>query len=202
VELLRPISEDEMIAVFLQAEIESHRFGEAIRSLLARDSLTPQLVQRPNLADPAENAARRRLLDEHRAYERREGLFGGFPHDVAWHRALLAPDEVLDILFIDWDWWLALSGGSRRPRDAAARIRGGRIRGQTRDEDEPIAAALRRAPPPPELIALTTPDLRPLVLVEGHVRLTAYALFPHYLPERLEILLGISPHATDWSNFG
>jgi hypothetical protein len=202
VELLRPISEDEMIAVFLRAEIESQRFGEAIRGLLAQADLTPRLVERPNLADAAQNAARRRLLDEHRAYERRDGLFGGFPHDVAWHRALLAPDEVLDILFIDWDWWLTLTGGSRRPRDAATRIRAGGIPGQTPDEDEPIAAALGRAPPPPELIALTTPELRPLVLVEGHVRLTAYALFPHYLPGRLEILLGISPHATDWSNFG
>jgi hypothetical protein len=200
-ELLREISEDEMIAVFLRAELASERFGGAIRSLLARADLTPRLVQHPNLADAAENLARRRLLDDHRAYERRDGLFGGFPRDVAWHRALLAPNEVLDILFINWDWWLTLSGGSRRPRDAAARIRAGEIPGQTPDEDEPIAAALRRSLSPPELIALTTPGLQPLVLVEGHVRLAAYALFPHYLPRRLEILLGLSPNATAWSEF-
>lgn len=190
-----------MIAVFLQGELDSARFGGAIKELLARDGLEDTIVRRPELADAEENAARRRLLDEYRAYERREGLFAGFPRDVAWHRALLSPEEVLDILFIDWDWWLELSGGSRRPRDAAERIRSGAARDADVADHEPIAAALRRTPAPPELIALTTPDLQPLVLLEGHVRLTSYAVFPTYLPERLEILLGISPQAASWSNF-
>ena len=200
-ELLGPISEDEVIAVFLQGELESERFGGAIRALLARDGLQEAVVRRPDLTDAAENTARRRLLDEHRAYERRQGLFGGFPRDVCWHRAALGPDEVLEILFIDWDWWLELSGGSRRPRDAAERIRAGVARGADVAGHEPIAAALRRTPPPPELIALTTPDLRPLVLVEGHVRLTSYAIFPECLPRRLEILLGVSSQAACWSLF-
>jgi hypothetical protein len=39
------------------------------------------------------------------------------------------------------------------------------------------------------------------VLVEGHVRLTSYALYPEYLPPRLEILLGISERAQEWSCF-
>lgn len=190
-----------MIAVFLQGELDSARFGGAIKELLARDGLEDTIVRRPELADAEENAARRRLLDEYRAYERREGLFAGFPRDVAWHRALLSPEEVLDILFIDWDWWVELSGGSRRPQDAAERIRSGVARDADVAGHEPIAAALRRNPAPPELIALTTPDLQPLVLVEGHVRLTSYAVFPNHLPERLEILLGISPQAASWSNF-
>jgi hypothetical protein len=201
VDLLGPISEDEMIAVFLQGELGSERFGSAIKALLVRGGLEDAVVRHPDLTDAAENAARRRLLDEHRAYERREGLFGSFPRDVAWHRAALSPDEVLEILFIDWDWWLELSGGTRRPRDAAERIRAGVAREADVAGHEPIAAALRRTPPPPELIALTTSDLRPLVLVEGHVRLTSYAVFPESLPERLEILLGVSPHAASWALF-
>jgi hypothetical protein len=201
VELLRSIGEDEMIAVFLRGELESERFGGAIRALLARNRVDEAVVHGPDFADAAQNKARRRLLDDHRAFERREGLFDGFPSDVAWHRAALSPDEVLDILFIDWDWWLELSGGSRQPRDAARRIRAGVARDADVAGHEPIAAALRRTPLPPELIALTTPDLRPLVLVEGHVRLTSYAVFPEYLPERLEILLGISREAASWSEF-
>jgi hypothetical protein len=200
-ELLGPISEDEMIAVFLRGELASERFGGAIKTLLARDGLPDAVVLHPDVRDAGQNTARRRLLDEHRAYERREGLFNGFPLDVAWHRAALSPEEVLDILYIDWDWWLELSGGSRRPRDAAERIRAGAAREADVAGHEPIAAALQRTPSPPELIALTTPDLRPLVLVEGHVRLTSYAVFPEYLPERLEILLGISPQAASWSEF-
>ena len=55
------------------------------------------------------------------------------------------------------------------------------------EEHEPFA----RQPQPP-LIAGTTPAHAPIVLLEGHVRLTAHALFPHLVPDELEILLGVS----------
>jgi hypothetical protein len=199
--LLRPIAEDEMIAVFLAAELDSRRYGDRLGGLLARDGRTEDVVRRRDPDDREASDYRRRLLDEHRGYERREGLFLGFPRQVDWFRAALVPDEVLDILYIDWDWWLQLSGGTRRPRDAARRIRGGEIEGQTAEEDEPIAAALRQAQPPAELIAATTRELTPLVLVEGHVRLTAYALFPDALPAHMEILLGVSDEMPEWCQF-
>ena len=105
-----------MIAVFLGAELESQRFGAKLQGLLARDGL--------DFAD-TDAAYRRRLLDEHRAYEQREGLFGGFPYQVDWFRAALTREEALEIFYIDWSWWLQLSGGTRRPREAARRIRAG-----------------------------------------------------------------------------
>src|SRR5919197_1068780 len=40
--------------------------------------------------------------------------------------------------------------------------------------------------------------LTPEVVLEGHVRLTSYALWPEYLPEELEILLGVSESAPSW----
>jgi hypothetical protein len=57
------------------------------------------------------------------------------------------------------------------------------------------------SPPPPELIAVTTRAHAPLVLVEGHVRLTAYATFPQYLPDELEIVLGVSDEMERWCQF-
>jgi hypothetical protein len=39
------------------------------------------------------------------------------------------------------------------------------------------------------------------VAVEGHVRLTAYALFPEYLPEELPAYLGTSEAIVDWALF-
>jgi hypothetical protein len=137
----------------------------------------------------------------HRAYDRREELFLDFPRRVSWSRAALGPAEVLEILYIDWDWWLRVSGGSRRPRDAARRIRAGEVAGVSAEEHEPIAAALRTHVTPTELIAVTTPAKSRLVLVEGHVRLTAYALFPEYLPEELEIVLGVSAEMARWCQF-
>lgn len=190
-----------MIAVFLLGELVSDRFGQPVRAELGRLGIDHEIVRRPNLDDADENDLRRMVLDAYRGYERREGLFHGFPRDVTWHRARLAPDEVLDILYIDWEWWLELSGGTRRPRDAAERIRSEIAPDADVAGHEPIAAALRRTPSPPELIALTTTELEPIVLVEGHSRLTSYAVFPEYLPEQLEILIGISPEAGSWSNF-
>jgi hypothetical protein len=171
-----------------------------LSALLARDGREPNVLRNPDLAAADDNAYRRRLLDEHRAYERREGLFLDFPREIDWFRAELDREELLDVLFINWDWWLRITAGSRRPRDAALRIRAGEVEGVTAEEHEPVAAALSSGTQP-ELIAVTTPAQSPIVLVEGHVRLTAYALFPEHVPQELEIVLGISDAATHWCQF-
>jgi hypothetical protein len=190
-----------MIGVFLRGELDSGRYGDKLRTLLARDGRSDDVLRRPDLADGEANAYRRKLIDEHRAYGRREGLFLGFPLRVDWHRATLQPAEVLEILYIDWDWWLELSGGTRRPVDAARRILAGEVADVDLTADELVAAALRGSAPPPELIAVTTPRHAPLVLVEGHARLTAYATFPDYLPSELEILIGVSDEIEGWCQF-
>jgi hypothetical protein len=128
-------------------------------------------------------------------------VFGRFPSALEWSRALLSREEVLGIRYIDWHRWLRISGGTRLPSEAATLIRSGAIAGVTAAEHEPIAAALRSASPPPRLIVVAPPDRSRLVVVEGHVRLTAYALFPEYLPEELEILLGVSDEIERWWAF-
>jgi hypothetical protein len=126
-----------------------------------------------------------------RQWREREGLFDGFPDDVAWERAVLTRDEVLAILYINWDWWVTVSKGTRLAT-VAAEVQGG-------DEgDRTIAAA---AATNPELIAVTDPERAKLVLLEGHVRLTAYAAFPECLPQELEIFLGVSPRIGEWSEW-
>jgi len=125
------------------------------------------------------------------------GLFEGLPTDLDWHRVALTPDEVLSILYIDWDWWLKISDGTRSPRVAAQRIWAGLVAGGDPDADRLIAARLSSDDPPPELIAVARPG-DSMVLLEGHVRLTSYALWPEYLPDELEILLGLSENAASW----
>lgn len=198
--ILRPATEDEVIAVFLRAELGSERYGEVLQNFLHRDGVDPDVLARPNLSDSVGNRYRRALLDEHRGFERRIGLFDGFPARVAWYRAALSGDEVLAIRYIDWDWWLTISNGSRSALVAAERIRRGEIDGVTVEEHAVIAESLR-SPTPPELIAATTPDRSSIVLVEGHVRLTTYALFPELLPKELELYLGEAEDMGAWSEF-
>jgi len=122
------------------------------------------------------------------AWREREGLFLGFPDDVEWERVVLRRHEVLSILYINWDWWLEVTNGTRLPT-VAAEVQG-------RDEgDRAIAATAATSP---ELIVVTDPGRSKLVLLEGHVRLTAYAAFPELLPDELEMYLGVSPRIADW----
>jgi hypothetical protein len=188
VKLLEQISEDEMIVTFVRGELDSGRYGERLRGMLARDGRT--------VDDLGDAAYARRLFEEYRAYERRDGLFGGFPREVDWFRAELTRDELLDVLYINWDWWLRISGGTRSARVAAARIRAGEVPGSSVEEHEAYARQ-----PQAELIVATTPAHSPLVVLEGHVRLTAYALFPELVPDEVEILLGVSEEMPRWSNF-
>ena len=199
--IVRTASEAEVVAAFLRGELDSSRYGERLLALLRADGADVSVVRRPNVDDPQENAYRETLLDRHRSWLRREGLFDGFPERVDWSRAALTPEEVLAIRYINWDWWLHVSGGTRQPVDAAERIRRNSVADVTAEWHEPIAASLRSAKPPSELIAVARPDRSQLVLVEGHVRLTAYALYPEYLPDELEIVLGTAEEMDRWTEY-
>jgi hypothetical protein len=48
---------------------------------------------------------------------------------------------------------------------------------------------------------IVQPTEEKLVLLECHVRLTAFALFPARVPDELELLLGTSEQMPTWSLF-
>ena len=99
--VLRPIGEDEMVATFLRAELGSERYGAKLRELLARDGRDETVLRDPDLASIGDNEYRLGLLEEHRAYGRREGLFLGFPslwNVVAFYLFLLHPPPALATL--------------------------------------------------------------------------------------------------------
>jgi hypothetical protein len=84
--------------------------------------------------------------------------------------------------------------------DAAERVRRGEIKGVTAAAHAEIAESLR-SPTAPELIVATTPARSSFVLVEGHVRLTTYALCPELLPDELELYLAEAEDMAAWSEF-
>ena len=187
-----------MVAVFLRGELGSERFGPSVREALTRAGATADVVTVPNVADAGENALRRRLLTETRAYDTREGVFGGFPADVRWERVALARSELLEVRYIDWDYWLELSGGSRSPVDAATRIREG-VEPFGISTDGFLLATEQMSNAWPPLILCTAGGGAPLVVLEGHVRLTAYVLAGEPAPAEVEALLGTSPRMSEWA---
>lgn len=168
---LRSATEAEVVEAYVRAERDSPRFGERMR------------------AELTEHGEPRAALGAARGWGRNEGMFGGWPERVDWWRVAMSPEEVLSMLFIDWDWWLTVTGGTRRPGDA---------RVEDRESLEPIA---RAAATNPELIAIRAHPGARIVCVEGHLRLMSYALFPQYLPPELELYLGESPEIVRWGSY-
>jgi len=163
--VVAPASEDDMVAAFLRAEAGSPRFGPQVLAALAHEGLDRSMLEQPDTSDSAANAVRRRVLAAYRSYPER-AVFTGLPADTVWQWVALTRRELLSVRYIDWDYWLEVTAGARRPVDAIARI------GHSRNFQE-LAAEIAAGRLPPELILVGRPGGDDLVVLEGHVRLTA-----------------------------
>jgi hypothetical protein len=199
----RPATEAEVVLAFLRGEVDSERFGEDVRTALV-DAGGLQLVRSPDLTSDRENRARERALAMARGWRDAE-LFEGFPQQVDWYHGVLPPDVLTRVRFIDYSYWNELSGGSRRPADVLATLRSGRLpvwlSELGTDWCAQFAARLATAEAVEDLIVMATPDLRRLVLLEGHARLTA--IFVGGLQRRLTVraYLGLSEAIEQWGCF-
>jgi hypothetical protein len=178
-----------MVALFLRTELPSPRFRDKLQALLERDGLPERVITDPHLDDDAENQARLRLLTQHREYGTRTGLFDGFPDDVRWQWMAITPAELASVRYIDYDYWVELSGGTRT---------GVAPFGVSSDWALGMAREVARGARFPPLILVITEPGGDLVVLEGHARLTAFMLARDRLPPELEVLVGSSPAMTRW----
>lgn len=209
---VRPSSEAEMVALFLATEYPSPRTHQQILQVLRREGWPPSLIEQPNLRDGQENAQRRSILGAYRGYGQNtdyfEGLpldvqymgyFEGFPLDVQWERALLSRRELEQVKYIEYDYWVELSNGSRLPCDARKKIlAGNEVFGVSHQGVLQMAEAFRSGARFPTLILVGKNRERPLVVLEGHMRLTAMVLAPECLPAELEVMVGFSEQIERW----
>jgi hypothetical protein len=197
--VIAPATEDDMVLAFLRAEVNSTRFSGPLLAAFADLGLDRALVDQADLSDAEGNLSRRQVLGAYRGY-RDEGVFGGLPDDITWSWAGLTPEELADVRYIHWEYWLEVSGGSRRPSDAIEQMR--------REWEAPgsdireIADALTRGSLPPEIVVVGVPPGERLVVLEGHVRLTGLLLRPGRLPSELRVLLGTSARIANWGCYG
>ena len=188
------IPEEAMVAHFLQTELHSVRFGAAIRDLLEQQRLDVQLIEHPDLNDPSENMQRAELLGVFRGYRRNADVFTDLPEDVRWWRAFVSPADLQRIKYINDGYWIDFSGGSRLVIDAAKRILAGAMP-EVAAGYRSLAQALAEGAQFPELILLYNPKQDELVVLEGHVRVTAYVLsivLAEHMPAELPMLVGCS----------
>ena len=196
---IRDISEDEMIAVYLQTEFHSSRFRQDIAAHLQKEGIDPHLLQAPDWQNGQENALRRTLLGAYRGYGRNAGYFIGFPTDVRWERATLTRQDLEQVRYIEYDYWVELSGGTRMAVDGARNALSGKVVFHVSSDGLVyMANELQRGAQFPPLILVAKDVDAYLVVMEGHVRLTAYLIAPEYIPSELEVIIGYSGQLTDW----
>jgi hypothetical protein len=196
---IREISEDEMIAVYLQTEFHSVRFRQEIEAYVQQERIDPHILHVPDWQNAQENALRRTILGAYRGYGRNEGYFIGFPADVRWERVTLTREELEQVRYIEYDYWTELSGGTRMAVDGAKHALAGKVVFRVRSDGLVyMANELRRGAQFPTLILVAKDADAYLVVMEGHVRLTAYLIAPEYLPTELEVMVGFSEQITQW----
>jgi len=113
---------------------------------------------------------------------------------------VITPVELARVRYIEYDYWDELSGGTRLAVDAATRIHAGVTPfGVSNDGVLAMAQAVANGARLPPLILVTTGrGGDDLVVLEGHVRLTAFMLVHDRLPPGLEVLVGSSPTMARW----
>ncbi|WP_285560152.1 hypothetical protein [Actinoplanes regularis] len=197
VRIIGDCSEDEMVACYLLGELTSARFGAGLRRALAAAGRSERLLTDADLADSADNRARRDLLAATRGYGESRDVFEDFPDQVRWIRAVLTAGELARVRYLEYSYWNELSGGSRLPGDAAERIRAGvRVFGVSNGRFIAAARAVRRGERFAPLL-LAGPRLETLVCLEGHLRLTAHALAG--FPVEVECLVGTARAMDRWA---
>ena len=186
-----------MVAVFLEGELSSERFGTAVRDALRALGEPERLLTNADLHDEHANQVREAVLAVTRGYREDRELFEYFPAGVEWVWARMAAAELARVRYIEYSYWNELSGGSRLAADAARRINAGvRPFGVS---DAPVWRAARalangaRFPP----LILAGPNNDDLVCLEGNVRLTAHALAG--FPIEAECLVGTSRALKRWA---
>jgi hypothetical protein len=199
--LLERVTEDHMVAAFVQAEIDSPTFGDCYMQGLQFYGRERAIFDAPDLTDPSANAIRRGVLQGCRGYPT-DYLFRGWPDDVEWWRAEVTRGELGECKFCNYPSWNVLTEGSRLIKDGAANV----DRVQAPDNINPKIKALiplvEEGQRFPELLVVATTTTAQAVVMEGHTRATAYVLAKKGAPDPVPVLAGFSLKLATWPFLG
>ena len=186
------IGEDEMVLAFLSAEVDSPRFGVNARFALG----DLELVRDPDLSDSQANQRRRSALASYRGWETNDYLFKNFPREVIWKLVEVAINELGEFRYARVPEWIALSGGSLLVKDGASNAAKEPL-DETREGILAVARDIRRGVTFPPIIAATEGEDQIHVLLEGHIRASAYV---RALEQRdtCEVIVGYVSDLSGW----
>lgn len=188
--ILRESSENEMILEFLKAESTSERFSEQLKKAMEGLGFDQEIISKADLQSEIQNAQRKKLLGVFRGYGEGRELFERFPTQFTeWSLCSFSELDLENIRYIDYSYWNELSAGTRKPLAAAETVRKGiRIFDVSNDRFLRATEYIEGGGTFPKLFFVTS-DYESFVIVEGHLRMTAYALVPKYF-DKVEVIVG------------
>jgi len=200
--ILKDISEEEMTHMFIMQQIGSFRFAEEMEGIIKRHGINRQIIDNPNFEDQNENELRLKLRQSFGGSDDEGHLFDNFPKNVSWKRAVISKEDLMRVKYIDYDYWIELSNGTRLVKDGTSNIiKGIEIFGQSNQKFWDALEALKNGAKFPEPILITKNLSSDIVVVEGHLRLTVYLLDPVYTPNEIEVVIGFSENFQDWDMY-
>ena len=195
-------SEDEMVLEFLKMELNSDRFSNEILRVLKDMGLDETLITKGNLLDSNENETRSKILGDFRGYKQNKDLFENFPNNISWYWAILEAEDLSKIKYVNYSYWNKLSNYTSSPLEAAKTIVSGKEIYDVSNEGFLKALDyLRTGKKFPPLILLTDMNNDDLIILEGHKRITAYAIDPSYF-KNVSALIGFcsSEDLANWKS--
>lgn len=198
---IRKSNENEMVLNFLLGEISSNRFSDDLKRVLSELNLDKSIIEDANLSNNNENLLRIKILSKFRGYNLNSDLFENFPFIEDYMLCEFNQDDLKNIFYMNYSYWNELSSGTSSPLDAAININNNKIVYDVSNEQyiacaKKIQEGLTFTP----LIFLTHND-KDFIIVEGHLRMTAYALVPQYCNNVKAIVLKCSKEDLEtWNN--
>ena len=177
-EILEGVSEDLMVLEFLKAEIKSknpdHNIQEMIHCALRHLGKNEEIIFSGNIHD-GQNEERNKVL-EYRGYRKDAGIFRNFPQKIQWYLVKLDKQDFKRIKYINQPKWNELSSNTRLLTEAAKKI----LNSDNKEKYQNYfdgAEYLRNGNDFPLPIIIT--DGQKMTILEGHNRLTIYAIEQH-----------------------
>ena len=187
VNLLRPVTEDEVIAEFLKSDLNHPGFR--------KQDDAHELIFRPNLEDPDENAKRRALL-----LAKSRSIWEELPSGTEWHEVSINEESLDSIRVFPRAQWRKLARGDYSVLRVTEGLRTGE---HSLDEQfvSKIAAVGQQLSEEKvgfgAVILLGLDERGPLTVLDGNHRLVASLLASPGDPSRLRFMCGFSPRMTE-----
>ncbi len=172
-----------VILCFLLGEFNSQRFNEKLKNEMEKLNIDESLILSADINNESENKLREKLLSEFRGYGKNEGLFENFPTVEEYSYGRFDIEDIDKIKYINYSYWNELSSNTSSPLVAASNIMAGKVVYDVSNQPFIEGAELvKKGETFPPLILLTS-DYNSFIVLEGHSRLTVYALAKEYMSQ-------------------